>query len=43
MSGVLSSTATAIGIFDKAVGIAKKLANYRSDLDKATLKLVMVN
>lgn len=43
MSGVLSSTAAAIGIIDKAVGIAKKLANDSSDLDKATLKLELVN
>lgn len=39
MSGVLASTAAAVGIIDRAVGIAKKLADDSVDLDKATLKL----
>lgn len=39
---VLASTAAAVGIIDKAVGIAKKLANDSEDLDKATLKLELV-
>lgn len=43
MSGVLASTAAAVGIIDKAVGIAKKLADDSGELDKATLKLELVN
>ncbi|EOW19028.1 hypothetical protein HmCms171_03662 [Escherichia coli] len=39
MSGMLASTAAAVGIIDKAVGIAKKLADDGGELDKATLKL----
>ncbi|MGI4363011.1 hypothetical protein ACR2WX_15215 [Klebsiella pneumoniae] len=36
MSGMLASTAAAVGIIDKAVGIAKKLADDGGELDKAT-------
>ncbi|CRY04606.1 hypothetical protein [Yersinia enterocolitica] len=43
MSGVLASTAAAVGIIDKAVGIAKKLADDSGELDKATLKLELAN
>lgn len=43
MSGVLASTAAAVGIIDKAVGIAKKLADDGGELDKATLKLELAN
>lgn len=43
MSGVLASTAAAVGIIDKAVGIAKKLSDDSGELDKATLKLELAN
>jgi hypothetical protein len=43
MSGMLASTAAAVGIIDKAVGIAKKLADDGGELDKATLKLELAN
>ncbi|GKL50930.1 TPA: hypothetical protein ACGSTA_002003 [Enterobacter cloacae] len=43
MSGMLASTAAAVGIIDKAVGIAKKLADDDGELDKATLKLELAN
>jgi len=43
MSGILASTSAAVGIIDKAVGIAKKLAEDSGDLDKATLKLELAN
>lgn len=43
MAGVLASTAAAVGIIDKAVGIAKKLADDNGELDKATLKLELAN
>ena len=43
MSGMLASTAAAVGIIDKAVGIAKKLADDGGELDKATLKLDLAN
>lgn len=43
MPGILASTATAVGIIDKAVGIAKKLADDGGELDKATLKLELAN
>jgi len=43
MSGVLASTAAAIGIIDKAVGITKKLSDNSPELDKATLKLELAN
>ncbi|CAA0210030.1 hypothetical protein [Klebsiella oxytoca] len=43
MSGVLASTAAAVGIIDKAVGIAKKLADDGGELDRATLKLELAN
>lgn len=43
MPGVLASTAAAVGIIDKAVDIAKKLANDSGELDKATLKLELAN
>lgn len=43
MSGVLASTAAAVGIIDRAVGIAKKLADDSANLDKATLKLELAN
>ncbi|MGL5600979.1 MAG: hypothetical protein ACRDD5_08785 [Silvania sp.] len=35
MSGMLTSTAAAVGIIDKAVVIAKKLADDGGELDKA--------
>ncbi|MFP2682600.1 hypothetical protein [Enterobacter ludwigii] len=37
MSGILASTAAAVGIIDKAVGIAKKLSDESDELDNATL------
>ncbi|KXA30234.1 hypothetical protein HMPREF3197_00256 [Klebsiella pneumoniae] len=40
---MLASTAAAVGIIDKAVGIAKKLADDGGELDKATLKLELAN
>lgn len=43
MSGMLASTAAAVGIIDKAVGIAKKLADDGGELDRATLKLELAN
>ena len=43
MSGMLASTAAAVGIIDKAVGIAKKLADDGGELDKATLKLELAS
>ena len=43
MSGILASTAAAVGIIDKAVGIAKKLSDDGAELDKATLKLELAN
>ncbi|MEQ9864472.1 hypothetical protein [Pectobacterium aroidearum] len=43
MSGMLAGTAAAVGIIDKAVGIAKKLADDGGELDKATLKLELAN
>lgn len=43
MSGILASTAAAVGIIDKAVGIAKKLADDGGELDQATLKLELAN
>ncbi|WP_232095485.1 MULTISPECIES: hypothetical protein [Serratia] len=43
MSGILASTTAAVGIIDKAVGIAKKLADDGGELDKATLKLELAN
>ncbi|HHX8116436.1 TPA: hypothetical protein ACVNQN_000176 [Escherichia coli] len=43
MSGMLASTAAAVGIIDKAVSIAKKLADDSGELDKATLKLELAN
>ncbi|WP_255478878.1 transposase [Pantoea sp. ME81] len=43
MSGFLASTAAAVGIIDKAVGIAKKLSDDGAELDKATLKLELAN
>lgn len=43
MSGMLASTAAAVGIIDKAVGIAKKLADDGGELDNATLKLELAN
>ncbi|MDV0593493.1 MULTISPECIES: hypothetical protein [unclassified Enterobacter] len=43
MAGVLSSTAAAVGILDKAVSITQKLANNSDELDKATLKLELAN
>ncbi|MDY0418894.1 hypothetical protein PYW49_14665 [Enterobacter sp. 170198] len=43
MSGMLASTAAAVGIIDKAVSIAKKLADDGGDIDKATLKLELAN
>lgn len=43
MSGMLASTAAAVGIIDKAVGIAKKLADDGGELDKATFKLELAS
>lgn len=43
MSGVLASTAAAVGIIDRAVGIAKKLVDDSAELDNATLKLELAN
>lgn len=43
MSGVIASTAAAIGIIDRAVGITKKLSDNSPELDKATLKLELAN
>ncbi|WP_312312214.1 hypothetical protein [Atlantibacter sp.] len=43
MAGVLASTAAAVGILDKVVSITQKLANNSDELDKATLKLELVN
>lgn len=43
MSGILASTAAAVGIIDKAVVIAKKLADDGGELDKATLKLELAS
>lgn len=43
MSGMLASTAAAVGIIDKAVGIAKKLSDESDELDNATLKLELAN
>ena len=39
MSGMLASVAAAVVIIDKAVGIAKKLADDGGELDRATLKI----
>lgn len=36
MAGVLASTAAAVGILDKAVSLAQKLANNSDELDSAT-------
>lgn len=43
MSGMLASTAAAVGIIDRAVCIAKKLADDDGELDKATLKLELAH
>lgn len=43
MTGVLASTAAAVGILDKAVSFTHKLANNSDELDKATLKLELAN
>ncbi|HEE9963543.1 TPA: hypothetical protein R8G41_000472 [Citrobacter freundii] len=43
MTGVLASTAAAVGIIDKAVSITQKLANNSEELDNATLKLELAN
>jgi len=40
---MLASTAAAVGIIDRAVGIAKKLADDGGELDKATLKLELAS
>jgi len=39
MSGILSSTAAAVGIIDKTINIAKKLSDESNEPDTATLKL----
>lgn len=38
MTGVLASTAAAVGILDRVVSITQKLANNSDELNKATLK-----
>lgn len=43
MTGVLASTAAAVGILDKAVSITQMPANNSYELDKATLKLELAN
>lgn len=43
MTGIISTTAVAVGIIDKAVSIAKKLSDDNVELDKATLKLELAN
>lgn len=43
MTGIISTTAAAVGLIDKAVSIAKKLSDDNVELDKSTLKLELVN
>ncbi|HAU8263088.1 TPA: hypothetical protein I8287_000693 [Kluyvera intermedia] len=43
MTGIISTTAAAVGLIDKAVSIAKKLSDDNVELDKATLKLELAN